>query len=114
MRALRFAVVAIGVGAIMAIGTIFATVQLAPPAETLQSSQPSSDKYDGDCTGKETVGRCADKPAFDHSLCQYPDRTTNPVNGCDNSDPCDPAQTKGGSGDCLPVVDEPIIEMEGK
>lgn len=41
--------------------------------------------------------------AFDHSNCQYPDRTTNPVDGCDNSDPCDPAQTKGGSGDCLPI-----------
>lgn len=40
---------------------------------------------------------------FDHSNCQYPDRTTNPVDGCDNSDPCDPAQTKGGSGDCLPI-----------
>lgn len=39
---------------------------------------------------------------FDHSQCQYPYRTTNPPNGCDNSDPCDPAQTKGGSGDCLP------------
>ncbi len=40
---------------------------------------------------------------FDHSQCQYPDRTTNPADGCDNSDPCDPAQVKGGSGDCLPV-----------
>lgn len=65
-------------------------------------AQATSDKYDGDCTGNETAGRCADKP-FDHSFCQYPDRTTNPVDGCDNSDPCDPAQTKGGSGDCLPV-----------
>lgn len=42
---------------------------------------------------------------FDHSQCQYPDRTTNPDIGCDNSDPCDPAQTKGGSGDCLPGKD---------
>lgn len=37
---------------------------------------------------------------FDHSQCQYPTRSTNPPDGCDNSDPCDPAQTKGGSGDC--------------
>lgn len=37
---------------------------------------------------------------FDHSNCQYPDRTTNPPDGCDNTDPCDPATTKGGSGDC--------------
>lgn len=43
---------------------------------------------------------------FDHSNCQYPDRTTNPVDGCDNTDPCDPAQTKGGSGDCLPTADK--------
>lgn len=35
-----------------------------------------------------------------HTDCQYPDRTTNPVGGCDNSDPCDPANVKGGSGDC--------------
>lgn len=41
---------------------------------------------------------------FDHSQCQYPDRTTNPADGCDNSDPCDPASAaKGGSGDCAPV-----------
>lgn len=41
----------------------------------------------------------ADAP-FDHSQCQYPDRTSNPANGCDNSDPCDPANTKGGDGSC--------------
>lgn len=28
--------------------------------------------------------------AFDHSNCQYPDRWTNPVDGCDNSDPAVP------------------------
>lgn len=39
---------------------------------------------------------------FHHSQCQYPTRTTNPPNGCDNSDPCDPTNVKGGSGDCLP------------
>lgn len=44
--------------------------------------------------------------SFDHSNCQYPDRTTNPVNGCDNTDPCDPANTKGGSGDCTPAYVE--------
>ena len=41
---------------------------------------------------------------FDHSQCQYPDRTTNPPNGCDNTDPCDPADAaKGGSGACTPA-----------
>lgn len=28
--------------------------------------------------------------AFDHSNCQYPDRWSNPVDGCDNSDPAVP------------------------
>lgn len=42
---------------------------------------------------------------FDHSQCQYPTRTTNPPDGCDNSDPCDPASAaKGGSGECAPVT----------
>lgn len=27
---------------------------------------------------------------FDHSNCQYPDRWSNPVDGCDNSDPAVP------------------------
>lgn len=44
--------------------------------------------------------------AFDHSQCQYPDRTTNPADGCDNSDPCDPENTKGGSGDCETTPEE--------
>lgn len=39
--------------------------------------------------------------SFDHSQCQYPDRTTNPPNGCDNSDPCDPANVKGAGGECV-------------
>lgn len=69
----------------------------------------------------------AQSPApFDHSGCQYPDRTTNPAFGCDNSDPCDPANVKGGSGDCVDIVEpkvnetvksvdvEPAPLMEGK
>lgn len=42
-----------------------------------------------------------DKPAFNHDSCQYPTRTTNPIDGCDNTDPCDVmSAVKGGSGDC--------------
>lgn len=58
--------------------------------------------------------------AFDHSNCQYPYRTTNPVDGCDNSDPCDPANTKGGSGDCddadnhAPIVEQPVTPAPAK
>jgi hypothetical protein len=48
--------------------------------------------------------------SFDHSGCQYPYRTTNPPNGCDNSDPCDPTKTKGGSGDCDDVTPIPPIQ----
>lgn len=89
-----------------------------PPAKAAQSAV-QSEKYDGDCTGTETAGRCSDKP-FDHSMCQYPDRTTNPPNGCDNSDPCDPANVKGGSGDCkdnnedhAPIVTPPVNQCGG-
>lgn len=33
--------------------------------------------------------------SFDHSNCQYPDRWSNPVDGCDNSDPAVPECIKG-------------------
>jgi len=93
------------IAACLALSLLIIVACSAAPAQT--QTQPAnarqSDKYDGDCTGNETVGRCADKPLFDHTQCQYPDRTTNPVDGCDNSDPCDPANTKGGSGDCTPT-----------
>lgn len=88
--------------AVVALALLIVAVASALPAETKPQpaqAQQASDKYDGDCTGTETAGRCADKP-FSHEFCQYPDRTTNPPDGCDNSDPCDPANTKGGSGDC--------------
>lgn len=43
----------------------------------------------------------SDMKTFDHMQCQYPYRSTNPPNGCDNSDPCDPLDAiKGGSGEC--------------
>lgn len=34
---------------------------------------------------------------FDHSNCQYPNRWSNPVDGCDNSDPAVPECTKAWS-----------------
>jgi hypothetical protein len=49
--------------------------------------------------------------SFDHSQCQYPDRTSNPVDGCDNTDPCDPANVKGGDGSCSDALPaQPVIE----
>ncbi len=44
--------------------------------------------------------------AFDHSNCQYPDRWTNPADGCDNSDPAVPEcikafSTEQGEKDCI-------------
>lgn len=38
---------------------------------------------------------------FSHEDCQYPTRTTNPPNGCDNTDPCDPNNTENASGACV-------------
>lgn len=43
---------------------------------------------------------------FDHSNCQYPDRWSNPVDGCDNSDPAVPEcikafSTKVGEDACI-------------
>ncbi len=100
------------------IGLVAAQI-MPSQTHTQPVSAAVSEKYDGDCTGNETAGRCADKPLlFDHSQCQYPDRTTNPPNGCDNTDPCDPANTKGGSGECSPATITPApakaTECEGK
>lgn len=44
--------------------------------------------------------------AFDHSNCQYPDRWSNPADGCDNSDPAVPEcikafSTEQGEKDCI-------------
>lgn len=107
--------------AILIVAVVSFGVGFALPTQnhTQPASAAISDKYDGDCTGTETAGRCADKPLiFDHSQCQYPNRTTNPVDGCDNTDPCDPANTKGGSGECSPATVTPAptkaAECEGK
>jgi hypothetical protein len=43
---------------------------------------------------------------FDHSDCQYPNRKSNPPDGCDNSDPARPECMKIGIEDCdLPLQD---------
>lgn len=83
------------------------TASALPPESKPQpaSAQQASDKYDGDCTGTETAGRCADKP-FSYEYCQYPDRWSNPVDGCDNSDPAVPEcikafSTKAGEDACI-------------
>ncbi len=48
----------------------------------------------------------AQQPPFSHANCQYPDRWTNPPNGCDNSDPAVPEcikafSTEQGEKDCI-------------
>jgi len=51
-----------------------------------------------------------DETVFNHSGCQYPFRTTNPIDGCDNTDPCDPlSAAKGGSGDCADAPLEKVV-----
>jgi hypothetical protein len=48
---------------------------------------------------------------FDHSVCQYPDRVTNPPDGCNNMDPARPECMKFGLEDCdLPNPTEPKAE----
>lgn len=37
---------------------------------------------------------------FDHANCQYPERASNPPDGCDNSDPARPECMKLGVEDC--------------
>lgn len=118
LSALGIAILAVGISTAL-------PVQTQPqPA----SAQQASDKYDGDCTGTETAGRCADKP-FSHEYCQYPDRWSNPVDGCDNSDPAVPEciksfSTKAGEDACIaafvatnqqPVTPAPeVAECGGK
>lgn len=93
----------------LSVAVLIVGVSVAMPVQTrpAPASAAQSDKYDGDCTGNETAGRCADKPLiFDHSNCQYPDRWSNPVDGCDNSDPAVPEcikafSTKAGEDACI-------------
>lgn len=88
------------------IGLVAAQI-MPSQTHTQPASAAVSEKYDGDCTGTETAGRCADKPlVFDHSNCQYPDRWSNPTDGCDNSDPAVPEcikafSTKAGEDACI-------------
>ena len=92
----------------LSVAILIVGVSVAMPVQTrpAPASAVQSDKYDGDCTGNETAGRCADKPLIDHSNCQYPDRWSNPVDGCDNSDPAVPEcikafSTKAGEDACI-------------
>lgn len=65
----------------------------------------ASDKYDGDCTGKETVGRCADKP--------YPPHTPT---GCPYGDsiPVDSPKCAPPAATIEPVELPPMVDMVGK
>lgn len=48
---------------------------------TAHAATPASDKYDGDCTGHETVGRCADKCPAPTPLGAYNQLGTDPTTG---------------------------------
>lgn len=55
---------------------------------------------------------------FDHSDCQYPDRWSNPVDGCDNSDPAVPecikaADTQAGEQACIASFVQQHSELSG-
>lgn len=49
---------------------------------------------------------------FDHSNCQYPDRKSNPPNGCDNTDPPCGEEAKGGTCKAGPIYDHIRLEIE--
>lgn len=54
---------------------------------------------------------------FDHSTCQYPNRLSNPVDGCNNTDPARPECMKYGTEDCTDlsaekVVSQPVSEIK--
>jgi len=50
---------------------------------------------------------------FQQAECQYPNRSTNPINGCDNSDPCDPENAaKGGTGECKAEYSQPTVRQD--
>lgn len=53
--------------------------------------------------------RFAGAAAFDHSVCQYPNRLSNPANGCDNSDPANPECMKYGTEICDDVNGEKVM-----
>lgn len=58
---------------------------------------------------QENIARAT--TGFDHSQCQYPNRSSNPIDGCDNTDPARPECMKSGIEDCdLPTM-EPIVPI---
>lgn len=61
-------------------------------------------------TRPATAAYVAPETPFDHSNCQYPQRLSNPVDGCDNSDPAMPQCMKGGTETCdIPVDTTPYV-----
>lgn len=106
------------------IGTLLGALALV----VIYSALPTNAQQTGNCVGKDIHDVCAPiQTSFDHSNCQYPDRWTNPVNGCDNSDPAVPEcikafSTEQGEKDCIDAFVkqhetpelEPVQIMEGK
>lgn len=75
-------------GAVLATITIIGICIALPPQTRTQPANAS-----------QTV-------TFDHSNCQYPDRWSNPADGCDNSDPAVPecikaAYSQESEQDCI-------------
>lgn len=80
--------------AILAVGISTALPVQTPPQPV--SAQQASDKYDGDCTGHETAGRCADKcPNQTDTLLGYDETTGAAI--------CKAAPTGCPYGDSIPL-----------
>lgn len=85
-------------GALVVQLVIFGTLLIAPPQTRTQpaSAQQQSDKYDGDCTGFETAGRCADKcPNQTDTLLGFDDTTGAAI--------CKASPTGCPYGDSIPL-----------
>lgn len=59
-------------------------------------------------TDEPVAGASSPAQGFDHSVCQYPDRLSNPVDGCDNTDPACPEIAKGALK-CPSDVVQPVF-----
>lgn len=91
-RIARMSVVVFGLAMTLAVGFAFMPVQTQPQRATATQT-------------------------FDHSGCQYPERWTNPVDGCDNSDPAVPeciksAWSEESEKSCIALISGQITEVE--
>lgn len=76
-------------------------------------AQAPTDKYDGDCTGHETAGRCADKPYLPHTPTGCPYGDSIPVDSPKCVPPAENVTSQNVPDTELPqFVDKPVDSGE--